>query len=583
MLENPRSSSVVGGYYTNDDAALQEEIYSFFGFFEKEFWVDSIKVREYYKEAKKVKEVYGEKYFNRMETLNQYCEAFYEKDIQIPNMFFGGSTERYLKFKNDNKICKNFREILYEGLADIVIEKTNDKFMVYPRFKFDFYKKFNTDLEKVDDLFFRIEKSVFEYLKDDKDYTFEELAEKLTNMSIDNNDNEKTNKIRLFGIKYANSLTDNAYSLTKLVAAAGLENSYYSEIRKGINLSKHVILIEDLYETEKEDLYETEKKEEEFHQKYIYQNYKDPGQNLIVYGTPGCGKSFYVENTLLKEIPFKIRVTFYQDFTNTDFVGQILPVIKKDNSVETVTYIFNPGPFTLALEYAISNPDKPVALVIEELNRGNAPSIFGDIFQLLDRDATGKSVFPITNINIQNYLREKNKKYIFNEIFIPSNMNIFATMNTSDQNVYTLDTAFKRRWEFVKLKNDFNRDHPFKKWGIPGMKEKTWEDFVNSINKYILKKDNLFMSEDKQIGVYFIDKNTLIPEEITFDYSKDSKKVQKFAYKMFEYLWNDVAKYKEDKAKWFIECQSLDELIEKYEKESKTLDGAKVFATDIFE
>lgn len=86
------------------------------------------------------------------------------------------------------------------------------------------------------------------------------------------------------------------------------------------------------------------------------------------------------------------------DYTNTDFVGQILPKVKPNGEV---TYDFNPGPFSLALKAAIENPEDAVALIIEELNRGNAASIFGDIFQLLDRDSNGKSQYSIINVNLQ--------------------------------------------------------------------------------------------------------------------------------------------------------------------------------------
>ena len=146
-------------------------------------------------------------------------------------------------------------------------------------------------------------------------------------------------------------------------------------------------------------------------------------KNLIVYGTPGCGKSYYVDNTLLKDyidndIKYFIRTTFYQDYSNTDFVGQIVPVVKED---KTVTYKFNPGPFTIALNMAIQNPNRHVALVIEELNRGNAPSIFGDIFQLLDRD-NGISQYEITNVNIQKYLEEQNQNYKFSYIKLPGTL-----------------------------------------------------------------------------------------------------------------------------------------------------------------
>ncbi|MFI3329994.1 MAG: AAA family ATPase, partial [bacterium] len=173
------------------------------------------------------------------------------------------------------------------------------------------------------------------------------------------------------------------------------------------------------------------------------------GQNLIVYGTPGCGKSYHVKNEILLGRKNNVyRTTFFLDYTNTDFVGQILPVVNGDK----VTYEFTPGPFALALKQAIANPNEEVALVIEELNRGNAASIFGDIFQLLDRDDTGTSEYSINNVNLQKYLTKELNKDI-PSIVIPSNMSLIATMNTSDQNVFTLDTAFKRRWNFKKLKN----------------------------------------------------------------------------------------------------------------------------------
>jgi hypothetical protein len=137
--------------------------------------------------------------------------------------------------------------------------------------------------------------------------------------------------------------------------------------------------------------------------KFDYLTTKGTSVNKIFFGMPGCGKSYYIEHEILgKDNDTKeyvgeysnervIRTTFYQDYSNTDFVGQILPKIVKGESGEqdVVEYIFNPGPFTLALIQAISNPTKKVALVIEEINRGNAPAIFGDIFQLLDRDENG--------------------------------------------------------------------------------------------------------------------------------------------------------------------------------------------------
>lgn len=294
------------------------------------------------------------------------------------------------------------------------------------------------------------------------------------------------------------------------------------------------------------------------------------GENLIVYGTPGCGKSYYVEHTLLKDYPTEnyIRTTFFQDYTNTDFVGQILPVVDG----ERVTYKFNPGPFTLALKRAIEKPNEKVALVIEELNRGSAASIFGDIFQLLDRK-NGVSEYSINNVNIINYLKEKFEgKYTFDSIKLPGNLSIYATMNTSDQNVFTLDTAFKRRWKFKKLLNKFESDHQFKDKYIPGANI-TWKNFVDGINKYILESSSGLNSEDKQLGVYFVDNNGM--RDITTDIS-EPQAIEDFAYKVLEYLWADVAKF--DRPGWFDkEIKSLDDLVAEYKKR-----GIEVFADEVF-
>lgn len=309
-------------------------------------------------------------------------------------------------------------------------------------------------------------------------------------------------------------------------------------------------------------------------------NINGKGKNLVVYGTPGCGKSYHVENELLKNYKLLedntrervIRTTFYQDYTNTDFIGQILPYIEKDeDGKDVVTYKFNPGPFALALKEALSCDGQEVALVIEELNRGNAPAIFGDIFQLLDRDENGISKYAITNVNLIDYLNKELGTNLTN-IKIPGNLFIYATMNTSDQNVFTLDTAFKRRWEFKKIKNEFKPDHSFAEKFIPGM-QLTWKDFVKSINQYMTNDQSIIGAEDKQIGVYFIDESGMRQEVL--DVQTDDEK-EEFAYKIFEYLWDDVAKF--DRRRWFRgEIKTLDDLIEKYIKE-----GIKVFNEEVF-
>lgn len=284
---------------------------------------------------------------------------------------------------------------------------------------------------------------------------------------------------------------------------------------------------------------------------FDYLTTKRDAINKIFYGVPGCGKSHHIQHNILNAGNYKaenvIRTTFYQDYSNTDFVGQILPKIVKGQNGEkdTVEYIFNPGPFTLALIQAISNPTDKVALVVEEINRGNAPAIFGDIFQLLDRDDDSISEYGIVNVGMLDYLNayefivnQEKVHYHFTEIKIPGNMDIFATMNTSDQNVYTLDTAFTRRWTKECIPNAFN-GHKVENMYIPGLSNYTWGEFVKATNKQIRDNlDSLQVNEDKQVGAFFVKEKDLLekPEDST------EQKAKMFAYKVLEYLWADVSK-----------------------------------------
>lgn len=279
---------------------------------------------------------------------------------------------------------------------------------------------------------------------------------------------------------------------------------------------------------------------------FDYSTTKNTSINKIFYGVPGCGKSYHIQHNILGTTPY-IRTTFYQDYSNTDFVGQILPkVVKGENGEkDTVEYIFNPGPFTLALIQAINNPGKKVALVIEEINRGNAPAIFGDIFQLLDRDEFSISEYGIVNVGMIDYLNAyefvidgEKKRYHFDEIKIPGNLDIYATMNTSDQNVYTLDTAFTRRWTKEHIPNEFN-GHKIEKMYVPGMASYTWGEFVKAVNGQIRDNlESLQVNEDKQVGAFFVKEKDLLEN------STDSteQKAKMFAYKVLEYLWADVSK-----------------------------------------
>ncbi len=290
------------------------------------------------------------------------------------------------------------------------------------------------------------------------------------------------------------------------------------------------------------------------------------GYNMIYYGTPGCGKSHKVNDEYDEENGFEKdlvhRVTFHPEYSNSDFVGQILP---KTTPNEQVKYDFQPGPFSIALLDAFNNPDKKVCLIIEEINRGNASAIFGDIFQLLDRDELGKSIYEIDNEPIKKYL-EENEIHI-DKIFIPSNMWIIATMNTSDQNVFTLDTAFKRRWRMKRIPNKFDMskdyDKKLSKMYIPGSSY-TWEQFVDLVNAAIIKNNLTGLnSEDKQLGVYFVTEN-----ELSFTpLNQDKDIIDKFIEKVLLYIWDDVAKI--DPTLWFNDnINSFDELVDEYFKNS---------------
>ncbi len=236
---------------------------------------------------------------------------------------------------------------------------------------------------------------------------------------------------------------------------------------------------------------------------------------VIYYGPPGTGKSYELYSKLSKENTY--RVTFYPDFEYGDFIGSIMPKVKNSK----IIYEFTPGIFTLALHDALKNDNKEINLVIEEMSRGNCSAIFGDIFQLLDRDNTGKSYYGINNENIKNYL---NKEGInVEKIYLPPNFNIYGTVNTSDQNVYPMDTAFKRRFESKYIGVEFSEfdkldDTEYNKAKF-GKYE--WKDFYMYLNNFIIEE--LEMEEDKQIGPFFL-------------------KARDTTNKLIIYLWNDIDK-----------------------------------------
>ena len=239
------------------------------------------------------------------------------------------------------------------------------------------------------------------------------------------------------------------------------------------------------------------------------------GVNILLYGVPGSGKSWTIEHEYCKPGTKVERLVFHPDYTNADFIGQILPVVDPED--KQVTYEFTAGPFTNILHEAYTHPQQRYILIIEEINRGNAPAIFGDVFQLLDRTVApkladgitypaGTSEYGITNSNVAKAVYgDENHK-----VRIPSNLSILGTMNTSDQNVFTLDTAFQRRWRMRLIENNFSNVRPSLAQAEILDTGVTWRKFCETVNEIIIgNKAKMASAEDKRLGVYFVHENDL--------------------------------------------------------------------------
>lgn len=289
----------------------------------------------------------------------------------------------------------------------------------------------------------------------------------------------------------------------------------------------------------------------------------------IFYGAPGTGKSHSVkkvtgellEDGIEVERDSVFRTTFHPDTDYASFVGCYKPTMKPTtNEQKTITgkkeeivYEFVPQVFTDAYVYAYNNPDKDTYLVIEEINRGNCAQIFGDLFQLLDRKK-GVSEYKIkADKDLATYLLEAkddkgndiltDKIGILNgKLCLPANLNILATMNTSDQSLFPMDSAFKRRWEWEYVVIDY--DEPKSKGFeiiLSEDKKYNWCDFIKQVNKRIFA---LTQSEDKEMGNFFI---------------KNSINAEQFKSKVMFYLWYEVLRDEVENSKYFFYYIQQDE------------------------
>lgn len=318
------------------------------------------------------------------------------------------------------------------------------------------------------------------------------------------------------------------------------------------------------------------------------------GSNVLLYGVPGSGKSWTIEHEYCKKGTNVERLVFHPDYTYSDFIGQILPNVDEEGQV---SYKFTPGPFTNILRDAYNDPEKEYILIIEEINRGNAPAIFGEVFQLLDRKTelreaeddgypVGTSEYGITNANIAKIVYGDAR----HKVRIPSNLSIIGTMNTSDQNVFTLDTAFQRRWEMRLIENNFEHvdrslaDAEILDTGV------TWQTFCTEINSIIVGNNaRMTSAEDKRLGAYFVHLRDLMyndemgnlsdgeydalrkkeqsgtitetEKERLYKIRSAMKQNRKFPEKVIKYLWDDAFKFNREIVFETTTYQSLEQVI----------------------
>lgn len=302
------------------------------------------------------------------------------------------------------------------------------------------------------------------------------------------------------------------------------------------------------------------------------------GKNVILYGVPGSGKSHTIGKQYCNDESRMERLVFHPDYTYSDFVGQILPNVTEGN----VSYEFTAGPFTHLLKKAYDNPGVEYFLIIEEINRGNAPAIFGEVFQLLDRDDDGKSEYGISNANIARIIYgDENHK-----VRIPSNMSIIGTMNTSDQNVFTLDTAFQRRWSMRMIENDLNKVTYAEKKILDT--EVTWRQFNSVMNSIILKKNvRVTSSEDKRLGAFFVRESDLRFDSKENDpaATDEEKRIailqnSRFPEKVLKYLWDDAFKFSREDVFETSQYISLEGVVRKF-RESQNNGRFAVFKEEV--
>jgi len=300
-------------------------------------------------------------------------------------------------------------------------------------------------------------------------------------------------------------------------------------------------------------------------------------RNKIIYGAPGTGKSYMIQNdaTLYFSPGTTERINFYNGYTYGQFVGTYKPIpvyrdtgaafkyrelgsfTRNASSEPYVVYEYTAGIFLKILINAIKDQESAFCLIIEEINRSKVDAVFGDMFQLLDRDSNGRSEYRVKcSDEMLHHIQTKSldtdvfDDIAMNGIYIPKNLYLWATMNSADQGVFPMDTAFKRRWDFEYVGlNDSELEMGDYKINFKDVSivKKKWNNFRRTINKILGTKFSI--SEDKLLAPFFVKKSD-------FD-ENDILEPNIFINKIIMYIKEDVLRHRAEE-EIFIEQQFSD-------------------------
>lgn len=292
-------------------------------------------------------------------------------------------------------------------------------------------------------------------------------------------------------------------------------------------------------------------------------------RNYIFFGAPGTGKSHELNEVAEDSFPEAniTRVTFYPDYTYSQFVGCFKPMTKDIGSGKTeITYQYVPGPFLNTYIDATTHPEQNYLLIVEEINRANPAAVFGDVFQLLDRKSDGYSEYSVAApIEMQETLRANN--IVSDKLALPFNMYIWATMNSADQGVFPMDTAFKRRWDFRYMGINEGEDAdidgtPLNEIEVPcGKRLVKWNNLRRAINEF-MSSDELKINEDKLLGPFFVNPRALTAERFA----------NVFKDKVLLYLFEDAGKTKRTKM-FRKELKTYSQICEAFDEKGEWIFG----------